>query len=66
MAKKKAVIEFKEGKKIIKYPGGIVREQTKEDLEKYKQHLIRRKENIDRQVTLVDKDLMDIENSKVV
>jgi len=57
MPSDKVIIEFKNGKKITKYPEGKVEEQTKDDLERYKQFLIREKQRIDRHISLIDDDL---------
>ncbi|OIO34012.1 MAG: hypothetical protein AUJ70_01915 [Candidatus Omnitrophica bacterium CG1_02_40_15] len=57
MPSDKVTVEFKDGKKITKYPGGKVEEQTKNDLERYKQFLIREKQRIDRHISLIDDDL---------
>ncbi len=57
MPSDKVTIEFKNGKKITKYPGGKVEEQTKDDLERYKQFLTREKQRIDRHISLIDDDL---------
>jgi len=58
MPSDKVTIEFKNGKKITKYPGGKVEEQTKDDLERYKQFLTREKQRIDRHISLIDADLV--------
>ena len=60
----KPKIEFKDGKKVIKFSGGVIKEYKKEDLDKRKSFLARHKEMIDRQITHVDEDLVAIENSK--
>jgi len=57
MPSDKVTVEFKDGKKITKYPGGKIEEQTKEDLERYKQFLVREKQRIDRHISLIDDDL---------
>jgi len=58
MPSDKVTVEFKDGKKITKYPGGKIEEQTKDDLERYKQFLTREKQRIDRHISLIDEDLM--------
>jgi hypothetical protein len=58
MPSDKVTVEFKDGKKITKYPGGKIKEQTKDDLERYKQFLTREKQRIDRHISLIDEDLM--------
>ncbi len=60
----KPTVEFKGGKKIVKYPDGTVKEHTKESLEGFKQNLTRRKEDINRQITHIDDDITNIENSE--
>ena len=57
MPSDKVTVEFKDGKKITKYPGGKIEEQTKDNLERYKQFLVREKQRIDRHVSLIDDDL---------
>lgn len=57
MPSDKVTVEFKDGKKITKYPGGKIEEQTKDDLERYKQFLTREKQRIDRHISLIDEDL---------
>ena len=66
MAKNKIKIEFKDGKKIVTSPDGKVKEYKKEDIEGYKQHLEKRKQDIDQQIIRVDEDLTNIEQSKQV
>jgi len=58
MPSDKVTVEFKDGKKITKYPGGKIEEQTKDDLERYKQFLVREKQRIDRHISLIDDDLV--------
>lgn len=57
MPSDKVTVEFKNGKKITKHPGGKVEEQTKDDLERYKQFLTREKQRIERHISLIDDDL---------
>ncbi|RJP27350.1 MAG: hypothetical protein C4533_07785 [Candidatus Omnitrophota bacterium] len=64
MAGEKITVEFKDGKKITKYPGGKVSEQTQEDLERYKDFLTRERQRIDRHISLIDDDLSQITASK--
>ena len=58
--------EFKDGKKIVTFPDGKVKEIKKEEVEAFKEHLIRRKADIDKQLTYVDADLTEMEKSKQV
>ena len=60
MPSDKVTIEFKDGKKITTHPGGKVTEQTKEDLERYKDFLARERQRVDRHISLIDKDLNQI------
>jgi len=62
----KITSEFKGGKKIVTLPDGKVKEIKKEEVEAFKEHLIRRKADIDRQLTHVDEDLVAMEKSKQV
>jgi len=57
---------FKGGKKVVTFPDGKVKQIKKEELESYKQHLLRRKTGIDNQLTRVDEDLAEMEKSKQV
>lgn len=66
MADKKISIEFKDGKKIVKHPDGSIKEYTKVDAEKHKEYLIKRREDVDRQIAHVDEDITNIEKSKKV
>ncbi|MDP3786755.1 MAG: hypothetical protein Q8R05_04295 [Candidatus Omnitrophota bacterium] len=62
----KPTIEFKDGKKLTKFPDGVVREQTPEDAERYRQFLLREKERIDRHLALLDDDINKMVLSKKV
>ncbi len=64
MPNKKITIEFKDGKKIVKHPDGSIKEFTKADSEKQKEHLTRMRGDIDRQIAHVDEDIANIEKSK--
>jgi hypothetical protein len=64
MPDKKISVEFKDGKKIVKHPDGSVKEFTKADSEKQKEYLTRMRGDIDRQITHVDEDIVNIEKSK--
>ena len=60
----KPKVEFKDGKKVVEFPNGVIKEYKKDDVEKHKSFLLRHKERIDRQIGHVDEDLAAIENSK--
>lgn len=60
MAGEKITVEYKDGKKITKYPGGRIIEMTKEDLERFKDFLSRERQQIDRHISLIDDDLSQI------
>ena len=62
----KIITEFKGGKKVVTFPDGKVKEIKKEEAEAFKQHLIRKRDDIDRQLTYVDADLVEMEKSKQV
>jgi hypothetical protein len=64
MADKKISIEFKNGMKIITHPDGSVKEYSKADAEKHKDYLLKRRDDVDRQITHVDEDIANIEKSK--
>ena len=58
--------EFKDGKKVVTYPDGKVKEIKKEEVESFRQHLVRHKTNIENQLSRVDSDLSEMEKSKTV
>jgi hypothetical protein len=60
----KPIIEFKDGKKLTKFPDGTIREQTPEDAERYRQFLVKEKERIERHLTLLDDDVKKMVLSK--
>lgn len=60
----KPKIEFKDGKKVVEFSNGVIKEYKKTDVEKHKNFLLRHKERIARQIAHVDEDLVAIENSK--
>lgn len=62
----KIIKAYKNGKKIVTFPDGKVKEVTKEEVGVFKQHLLNQKANIERQLTHVDEDLVEIEKSKQV
>jgi len=60
------VKKYKNGKKIVTFPDGKIKEITKEEVSAFKQHLLNQKANIEKQLTYVDGDLVEIEKSKQV
>lgn len=60
------VKKYKNGKKIVTFPDGKTKEITKEEVSAFKQHLLNQKANIEKQLTYVDGDLVEIEKSKQV
>lgn len=60
----KPTIEFKDGKKLTKFPDGVVREQTEEDAARYRQFLVKEKERIERHLFLIDDDINKMSASK--
>ena len=58
--------EYKNGRKIVTFPDGKVKEIKKEEVESFRQHLVRHKTNIENQLTRVDEDLVEMEKSKQV
>ena len=58
-------VEFSGEKKIVRYPDGTVGEYPKARIESHRQELFKRKEEIEKQITDLDKDLGDIETAKV-
>jgi hypothetical protein len=64
MPSDKVTIEFKDGKKITTHSDGRVIEQTKEDLGRHKDFLTREKQRIDRHISLVNGDLVEIDKAE--
>jgi len=60
----KITVIFKDGKKIVTHPDGSSKEYTKADTEKQKDYLLRRKQDVDRQIAHLDDDLAEIEKSR--
>ncbi len=60
----KITVTFKDGKKIVTRPDGSSKEYTKADTEKQKDYLLRRKQDVDRQIAHIDDDLAEIEKSR--
>ncbi|MFA5115819.1 MAG: hypothetical protein WC486_00885 [Candidatus Omnitrophota bacterium] len=60
----KPTIEFKDGKKLTKFPDGVVREQTEEDATRYRQFLLKEKERIERHLAFLDDDIGKMAASK--
>lgn len=60
----KITVTFKNGKKIVTHPDGSSREYTKVDTEKQKDYLLRRRQDVDRQIAHLDADLAEIEKSR--
>ena len=58
--------EYKDGKIVVTFPDGKVKEMKKEEVESFKQHLLNQKANIEKQLVHVDDDLVEIEKSKQV
>ena len=58
--------EYKDGKIVITFPDGKVKEIKKEEVGSFKQHLLNQKTNIDKQLVHIDEDLVEIEKSKQV
>lgn len=56
----KPTVEFKDGKKIVTYPSGEKREQTKDNLTVAKQMFLKRRDKINEQIALIDDDIKKI------
>ena len=56
----KPTVEFKDGKKIVTYPSGEKREQTKASLTTAKQMFLKRRDKIDEQIAIIDDDIKKI------
>jgi len=50
-------IEYKDGKKIITHPSGVVNEYTIEQLEAIKAGLVSEKQEIENKITRVENDI---------
>ena len=57
MPSDKVVIEFKDGKKLTKFPDGVIREQTQEESGRYRQFLVNEKQRIERHMALLDDEV---------
>jgi len=62
----KIIIEFKNGKKIVKHPSGATSEYATDALEKHRAHLVERKQSIDEEIALIDQDLASARASKML
>ena len=60
----KPTIEFKDGKKLTKFPDGVIREQTEEDAQRYRQFLATEKQRIERHMALLDDEITQMVTSK--
>jgi hypothetical protein len=60
------VKKYKNGKKIVTFPDGKIKEVTKDEVSNFKQHLLNQKANIERQLIYVDEELVEMEKSKKV
>lgn len=58
-------VEFSEEKKVVRYPDGTVGEYPKARIESHRHELFKRKQDIEKQIADLDKDLGDIETAKV-
>lgn len=58
--------EYKDGKVVVTFPDGKVKEMKKEEVESFKQHLLNQKANVEKQLVHVDEDLVEMEKSKQV
>ena len=66
MPSDKITIEFKDGKKLTKFPDGVIREQTQEDSERYRQFLVNEKQRIERHMALLDDEITQMVASKKI
>ena len=66
MPSDKVVIEFKDGKKLTKFPDGVIREQTQGDAERYRQFLATEKQRIERHMALLDDEITQMAASSKV
>ena len=58
--------EYKDGRVVVTFPDGKVKEMKKEEVESFKQHLLNQKANVEKQLVHVDEDLVEMEKSKQV
>ena len=61
---KTITVEFKDGKKILTHPTGEKKEYTQEQLEKAKEILTTRRQEMDEHIASIDDDLKNIVATK--
>ena len=61
---KTITVEFKDGKKILTHPTGEKKEYTQEQLEKAKELLTARRQEMDEHIASIDDDLKNIALAK--
>lgn len=57
---KPMTITFEKGLKVIIHPSGVISKYDKVDIQNFKDELIKEKENIDKQIKELDRDLINI------
>ena len=58
-------VEYRDDKKIVTHPNGVVSEYPKAVLENFKQQMLKQKQTFDNQIAAIDNDLASIEAAKV-
>jgi hypothetical protein len=53
-------VKYKEGKKIIKHPSGVISEYNKADLERHRAELVGQRDRLNEQIALIDKEMIDV------
>ena len=58
-------VAYRDDKKIVTHPNGVVSEYPKAVLENFKQQMLKQKQTFDNQIAAIDNDLASIEAAKV-
>lgn len=58
-------VEYRDDKKIVTHPNGVVSEYPKAVLENFKQQMLKQKQTFDNQIAAIDRDLASIEAANV-
>ena len=58
-------VEYRDNKKIVTHPNGVISEYPKAVLESFKQQMLKQKQTFDAQIAAIDSDLAGIEAAKV-
>ena len=58
-------VEYRDDKKIVTHPNGVVSEYPRAVLESFKQQMVKQRQMFEDQIVAVDKDLAEIDAAKV-